>query len=150
MIKIEKASPDDIQTITALVKRVAAHDVLPHFSAEGKAFFLDIVLRDVKTTFENASYHTFKLVDNDKLVGFSALREGNYLTHLFVDKCVQGKGWGAALLTRTFSFATSDEVTMRASVNAVPFYEKFGCEAIREEEEVNGIRFVNMRYTLKS
>ncbi|MDD1783138.1 GNAT family N-acetyltransferase [Enterovibrio sp. ZSDZ35] len=150
MTKIEAVSPQDLSSIIALVGHVAEHDVVPHFNEQGKDFFRHSVLNDLETTFDTRSFHTFKLTEDDNLLGFCAMREGNYLTHLFIDKPAQGKGYGQQLLNHTFSHASSTEITLRASINAVTFYERYGFKKLGGEEEMNGIRFVKMRYTLKS
>ena len=66
------------------------------------------------------------------------------ITHLFVDNQYQAFGIGKALLARLMATSHTGEVSLKASLNAVSFYESQGFVAIGSEMSVNGIRFVPM------
>lgn len=143
-LSIAPVSPADLHAITALVLAVARTDIFPGLSEEGQATFLNRVLPDIETCFVSSNFFAIKTCQASKLLGFAALRDGNYLTHLFVDKSVQGAGLGKALLRSVLCKSSSGEVSLRSSVNAVPFYERQGFYATGPEAQVNGIRFVPM------
>ncbi|RPB31379.1 GNAT family N-acetyltransferase, partial [Vibrio diabolicus] len=86
-----------------------------------------------------------KLIENSKVIGFAALRENDYITHLFIDTKFQNKGLGKLLLDNLLSLTESSEVRLRASVNALNFYESQGFIATEGEQNVDGVRFVPMR-----
>jgi len=83
-MEIQKAEMADLVAITSLVTEVSNHDVLPLFNEQGKLEYENRVLPDLVSTFDEGKFITIKAVNGGDLVGFAALRDGNYLTHLFV------------------------------------------------------------------
>jgi len=144
-MKITKVESKDIRAIEALVKQVSEIDVIPEFDEQGKVEYRERVLTDIHTTFDEERFMALKLEAADGIVGFGALREGNYLTHLFVSKALQGKGAGKRLLKALLDSTSSTHIDLRSSVNAVDFYQLHGFEVTGEESEFKGIRFVPMR-----
>ena len=143
-MEIQKVSSTDLDAVTLLVKAVSEVDVLPLFSLQGQAEYKERVLPDLVTTFDEARFLSIKAVSDGELLGFAALRDGNYLTHLFVSQSSQGLGIGRELLHVLLNGTVAKEVSLRSSVNAVGFYEHHGFVATGEEAEFNGIRFVPM------
>ena len=130
--------------MTVLVKEVSEVDVLPWFNLQGQEKYKERVLPDLATTFDEDRFLSIKAVSDGKLLGFAALRDGNYLTHLFVSQSSQGVGLGRQLLNFLLNATDAKEVSLRSSINAVGFYERNGFVATGEEAEFNGIRFVPM------
>nr|WP_250157902.1 GNAT family N-acetyltransferase [Vibrio alginolyticus] len=144
-VRIEETQESDFLQVVDLVKRVVDKDILPHFSNEGQAMFSSKVRSDVETTFDKSKFQNLKLIENSKVIGFAALRENDYITHLFIDTKFQNKGLGKLLLDNLLSLTESSEVRLRASVNALNFYESQGFIATEGEQNVDGVRFVPMR-----
>ncbi|WMJ68659.1 GNAT family N-acetyltransferase [Stenotrophomonas sp. 24(2023)] len=69
------------------------------------------------------------------LLGFGVLdRDGNEIDALFVDPGHGGQGIGQAVMSRLLAMADpAREVVLSASLNAVPFYQRQGFIAVREE-----------------
>jgi GNAT superfamily N-acetyltransferase len=134
----------DLESIKYFVTEVFEIDVLPHFNDQGKAEYKARVLSDVVKTFDTACFKALKVVCTGEIVGFGALRDGNYLTHLFVSKSMQGQGVGRRLLSALLNTTEAKELSLRSSVNAVGFYESYGFETTGRESDFNGIRFVPM------
>ncbi|SHO57422.1 GNAT family N-acetyltransferase [Vibrio quintilis] len=146
---IKKAETEDIEAIIELVTNVARSDIFPGLSDTGQAYFLSVVANEVRVSVLGADYQSVKLVIDDKLLGFAAIRKGRYITKLFVAGCIQGCGIGRKLLDHLISeFVTSDTLELKASPNAVSFYLANGFIVEGEEEEVNGIRFIPMKRML--
>jgi ribosomal protein S18 acetylase RimI-like enzyme len=141
---IQKVDVADLESVKLLIGQVSAVDVLPHFNVQGKAEYKTRVLPDIITTFDTERFQTLKVVDSGEVIGFAALRDGNYLTHLFVSKSVQGQGIGKRLLGTLLNTTDAKEISLRSSVNAVGFYESYGFEVTGSEADFNGIRFVPM------
>lgn len=100
---------------------------------------------DLATTFDaDDRFLSIKVVSEGRLLGFAALRDGNYLTHLFVSQSSQGLGLGRQLFNLLLNATDAKEVSLRSSINAVVFYERNGFVGTDEEAEFNGIRFVPM------
>ncbi|WP_394246646.1 GNAT family N-acetyltransferase [Vibrio profundi] len=144
-MEITKVESKDVRAIEELVKQVSEIDVIPAFNEQGQTEYRERVLTDIHTTFDEDRFTTLKLVVSNNIVGFGALREGNYLTHLFVSKELQGKGAGKRLLNALLDSTVSDHIDLRSSINAVDFYRGHGFEVTGDESEFNGIRFVPMR-----
>tara|TARA_Y100001956_G_C4124778_1_gene189471 strand:+ start:740 stop:1183 length:444 start_codon:yes stop_codon:yes gene_type:complete len=144
---IEIVAPKDLEAVKCLIEEVAQQDVLPHFTRQGRDEFQSRVLKDVKTAFDLDLFYSIKAIDNNRLVGFAALREGNYLTHLFVAKSAQKTGLGALLLDELLRSTQEKRISLRSSVNAEGFYQRYGFAQTGEESEFNGIRFVPMTLT---
>ena len=142
---IQQVDVADLESVKLLIGQVSAVDVLPHFNVQGKAEYQTCVLSDIITTFDVERFQTLKVVDSGEIVGFAALRDGNYLTHLFVSKSLQGQGIGRRLLRALLNTTDAKEISLRSSVNAIGFYESYGFETIGSEADFNGIRFVPMR-----
>lgn len=145
-MEIRKVEETDIAAIVELVEKVSNSDILPHFSEEGRVIFISKVLPDLKTAFDNTNFYSVKAIEKEQLIGFGALREGSYITHLFVDAKQQGSGVGKKLLQHLLDHSDLDCVSLKSSVNAVSFYESQGFETTDSESEVSGIRFVPMCY----
>ena len=134
----------DLEAVKQFVTQVSKVDVLPHFNEQGKMTYESQVLPDIVTTFDIGRFQTLKVVSDDEIIGFAALRDGEYLTHLFVSKAVQGQGLGKRLLNTLLENTDAEKISLRSSVNAVGFYNSYGFQATGGEAEFNGIRFVPM------
>ena len=145
---IQKVDMADLELVKHFIGQVSAVDVLPHFNDQGKAEYKARVLPDIVTTFDIERFQTLKAVCAGEIVGFGALRDGNYLTHLFVSKSMQGQGIGKRLLSALLNTTGSTEISLRSSVNAVGFYKSYGFEVTGNEADFNGIRFVPMSLQL--
>lgn len=145
---IQKVDMADLELVKHFIGQVSAVDVLPHFNDQGKAEYKARVLPDIVTTFDIERFQTLKAVCAGEIVGFGALRDGNYLTHLFVSKSMQGQGIGKRLLSALLNTTDSTEISLRSSVNAVGFYKSYGFEVTGNEADFNGIRFVPMSLQL--
>lgn len=135
----------DLESVKRFISQVSEMDVLPNFNDQGKAEYKLRVLPDVVMTLDTERFQTLKVIFAGEIVGFGALRDGNYLTHLFVSKSMQGQGVGKQLLSTLLNTTGTKEISLRSSINAVGFYESYGFEATGNEAEFNGIRFIPMR-----
>ncbi|AOT10715.1 GNAT family N-acetyltransferase [Pseudoalteromonas luteoviolacea] len=134
----------DLVQVSNIVSEVSNIDILPHFCKQGKSEFINRVIPDLEATMNSAIFNTIVATDNEQIVGFAAIRERNYITHVFVSKNAQGKGIGKALVKKLLTFAQGKQVSLRASVNARSFYEALGFCATEPEGRFNGIRFISM------
>ncbi|WP_281544610.1 GNAT family N-acetyltransferase [Grimontia sp. SpTr1] len=144
-MEIRKVVLRDLEAAQELVSSVSEADVIPLFDEQGQDEFKSRILPDLATTFDDSRFYTVIALNKDEVVGFAALREGNYLTHLFVAKSEQGTGLGKRLLEHVLTTTSAKEISLRSSVNALAFYASQGFEATGEESDFNGIRFVPMR-----
>jgi len=143
-LQIIETTVEDVHSVIELVTHISQIDILPHFNEEGRENFSAKVLPDVKTTFDKTRFDTLKVIENGKLIGFGAIRDKEYITHLFIENSYQGTGLGKSLLAQLLKLSNSEEVRLRSAVNAVNFYESQGFKATDKETQVNGIRFLPM------
>lgn len=141
---IQKVEPEDLSAVTHLVSEISDLDVLPLLNSQGQQEYKERVLPDLVLTLDNKNFHSIKAISKGELIGFAALRDGNYLTHLFVSKSAQSKGVGSQLLNCLLDSTDAKEISLRSSVNAVGFYSKNGFVTTDKEAEFNGIRFAPM------
>ncbi|WP_262021719.1 GNAT family N-acetyltransferase [Vibrio quintilis] len=143
-MEIQVARSSDVDAVVSLVAKVSDIDVLPLFNGQGQKEYKKHVLPDLASALDDDRYVTIKAISNGKLLGFAALRDGNYLMYLFVDKSAQGMGLGHQLLTFLLNATDAKEIHLRSSINAIGFYRHNGFKVLGEETEFNGIRFVPM------
>ncbi|MCF2855886.1 GNAT family N-acetyltransferase [Pseudoalteromonas sp. SMS1] len=143
-MEIRLANHGDIALITDLISAVSSIDVLPHFGAAGKHEYMRRVLPDIESTLNTTLFDAFIALKNGQIIGFAALREKNYITHLFVAKSTQRQGVGKILLNTLLAQTRAAHISLRASVNARCFYEKAGFKATEPEGQFCGIRFIPM------
>ncbi|EPH6071835.1 GNAT family N-acetyltransferase [Vibrio alginolyticus] len=106
--------------------------------------FASKIRPDVETAFDKVRFQSVKATIGNEVVGFGAIRDKEYITHLFVDVNYQGNGLGKLLLKHMLALSNGRKVRLRASVNATKFYKLQGFVATDTETEVSGIRFVPM------
>ncbi|MEC8325244.1 MAG: GNAT family N-acetyltransferase [Pseudomonadota bacterium] len=143
-ITFETATQSDASSLATLVRDVSQQSILPYLESNGQNAYVASIQSDINTVLNRSEYQSVKASIYNKLIGFAAMREGNYITHLFVDNQYQATGVGKALLTRLMATSHAGEVRLKASLNAVSFYESQGFVATGSEMSVNGIRFVPM------
>ncbi|MER3432442.1 MAG: hypothetical protein C4288_03195 [Leptolyngbya sp. ERB_1_1] len=142
---------DDSAAASELAQGVAEQFVLPTFSEEGRSTFPKILARDVVAGFSDPDVEIFGVRTEERLVGYIAIARKTHISQLFVAADQQQKGIGRMLLDfveqRAKAFGVS-QLTVRASLNAVPFYKKCGFEVTADAQEKAGIRFQPMQKTL--
>ena len=74
---------------------------------------------------------------NDEIVGFTSLKNFNYIDHLFVSYLHQGKRIASQLIDCVEDFAIDnkvDEIQSDVSITALPFFEKRGYVVLKRNE----------------
>lgn len=89
-----------------------------------------------------------------EIVGVIEMRGHSHVSLLFVDQAYQGQGISKELLHRALTICRQHhplltEVTVNASPNAVPVYERLGFVATDVQQEKNGILFTPMILKLR-
>lgn len=93
-------------------------------------------------------YRMLVALDGDKVIGEISIRNGNFISLLFVDEAYHRRGVGRALLQRMEAYLKQEGREIYMSVKAAPyavgFYRKLGFRISRPEEEIAGIRVTSM------
>ncbi|WP_421901457.1 GNAT family N-acetyltransferase [Maridesulfovibrio sp.] len=152
-IHYDQLQPGEEDRASQLIFKVFDEKVAPCFTEEGcvefKSFATPEALR------ERVGEGAFILAarDDTNLVGLAEIRSFEHLCLLFVDSAEQGRGIGKVLVQMVVDHcrnAGTSEITVNSSPNSRTFYENCGFTAQNEEQLKNGIRFVPMKYVLKS
>ena len=141
---------EDLPEILSLARKVSESDVFPTLSKAGQNALKYSQVKDTADIVHNEIYQALKVKAGGKLVAYVAWRNGYYLAQLFVDSAYQGKGIGTRLVNEVVKLAKGPRLEVRASINAVGFYKKYGFIPTGEESEINNIKFVPMEYKIRT
>jgi len=123
--------------------------IAPHYSQEGVNEFLKYVQPDALLQRLQKNHFTLLAMVQNRMVGMIEIRANNHVSLLFVDRSFQRKGISRELLRYALEICRKNkpdlrEVTVNASPNAVPVYERLGFRPTRSEQIVHGIHFTPM------
>lgn len=94
----------------------------------------------------------FTCLQENKIVGFLALRPVHHISLLFVDKQFHRRGIAKALFEKAKKYVQTHTaqqiITVNSSPYAQPVYERLGFTAQGDEKTVNGITFIPMELKL--
>lgn len=149
-MKVERATEEDHVALTALTKKSKA---FWGYSPQQMRSW-DEVLTITQDYISNNE--TFKLVSEDKIIGYYSLLSINAETlkidNLFICPDFIGKGHGKILMNHIFQKAVSEKCTaiiLESDPNAELFYSRFGFTTIRQTETSPGNRSLPlMKFTL--
>lgn len=170
--QIREATPADAQQIRELVcslshfyldpKDTDNKDLkkpeLPHWFADTltlEAFKARISSTD-NVTGHLTEYANFVYEQNNeqagkKIVGYIAIKNPNHVYHLFVLETLHKQGIGKKLWQHTvnaLSLNKQNSITLRASINAVPFYTKLGFKTADTVKSKDGICYQPMQLNM--
>lgn len=144
MPKIRPAHIDDVPAISALCMAAFNEAVAPSLSAAGIATFGSVATADAFAARLQGDNHILVAEQDARVVGVVELKEGRHLAMLFVDPACQGRGIGHALFEAVLLRVREPVLTVRASLNAVPVYERYGFVRDGEVGEFNGLVYQQM------
>lgn len=136
MIRLRQARCDEIAALWQLRTRAVAHACAQHYAPEVLAAWL---ASGAPPALERHISHGGGLVavEDDAILAYAVLdRLTGEVDAAFVDPRQQGRGIGRVLLDALEANARAEGIErlfLSASLNAVPFYERAGFVALREE-----------------
>ncbi|AWH49804.1 GNAT family N-acetyltransferase [Stenotrophomonas sp. SAU14A_NAIMI4_5] len=139
MHPIRPARPDDLAAISAICMAAFHEAVAPSLSAQGVATFTQVAAADAFAERLQGDNHILIAEQDGDIVGVIELKEGRHLAMLFVDPACQGQGIGHALLQAVLPQLRTPAMSVRASLNAVPTYQRYGFVIDGEIGEFNGL-----------
>lgn len=124
----------------------------PEYAQEGiQEFQRYLSLPDMRERVETKRFLAWVCLAGEAIVGMlgaSPAPEGGHINLLFVDGSHHRKGIARALVEAMLSHYHEQEVTGKITVNSSPYaveaYGRLGFQKIKEEQTVNGIRFIPM------
>lgn len=146
--QIEALDMRELSQVIEMVKHSFDHYVAPGYSAEGVAeFYRHVSPECMRERIAHEGLDILCCKEAGAIVGMIGMRNRSHLALFFVDPAHFRKGIARALFNKCVERAAADEITVNSSPNAVPVYEKLGFMAVGEEETVNGIRAVPMKWS---
>jgi len=139
MHPIRPARPDDLIAVSAICMAAFHEAVAPSLSAQGVATFTQVAAADAFAERLQGDNHILVAERDGDIVGVIELKEGRHLAMLFVDSACQGQGIGHALLQAVLPQLRAPAMSVRASLNAVPTYQRYGFVIDGEVGEFNGL-----------
>jgi putative acetyltransferase len=147
-MKIRPAQIKDLNQICSLFKETVRTICIKDYSdqqIEAWAF-----AADNKIKWERKLETQLFLVaeEDDKILGFGSLEDGNYIDLFYVHKDFQGKGIGTTLLKELENKASLNGSILYSdvSITAKPFFEKHGYKTIKKQNVlVKNISMTNYR-----
>lgn len=157
MVRIRKLQKRDTEAVARLVfdtfRKFNSGD---HFDKRGVQKYLDMY--DIKKREVEDIYRSFKkssifyvAVEGDRIVGMIRGRP-DQLINLYVQEEFHGRGIARKLVERFETEAKRgevEEIKIRSSVYAMPFYEKMGYKKTTGMRNLRGIKIYPMKKNLK-
>ncbi|KAF1016845.1 MAG: Mycothiol acetyltransferase [Stenotrophomonas maltophilia] len=141
MPPIRPARPDDVTAISAICVAAFSNAVAPSLSAQGVATFMQAATAGAFAERLQGDNHILVAEQEGRVVGVIELKEGRHLAMLFVDPACQGQGIGHALFQAVLPQLRAPAMSVRASLNAVPTYQRYGFVIDGEAGEFNGLLY---------
>jgi GNAT superfamily N-acetyltransferase len=139
---------EDSSEALQVAKQVSEEFVLPTFSEKGKKAFSMKLARDVEAAFSDPNVNVYGIRTNGTLLGYIAVSKKFHIAQLYIVSTEQRRGLGRMLISfieQQVKSSGGSRLTVKASLNAVPFYEKCGFEITSDPQEISGIRFQPMQ-----
>ncbi|CRD62394.1 GNAT family N-acetyltransferase [Stenotrophomonas thermophila] len=143
MPKIRPARVDDPPAISAVCLAAFNAAVAPTLGADG-ATFASVAAADAFGVRLQGENQILVAEQEDRIVGVIELKAGRHLAMLFVDPACQGQGIGHALFEAVLPQVREPVLTVRASLNAVPAYLRYGFVLDGDVGEFNGLVYQQM------
>lgn len=144
MPKIRPARVDDLPAISAVCLAAFNAAVAPTLGADGIATFASVAAADAFGVRLQGDNQILVAEQEDRVVGVIELKAGRHLAMLFVDPACQGQGIGHALFEAVLPQVREPVLTVRASLNAVPTYLRYGFVLDGDAGEFNGLVYQQM------
>lgn len=144
MPRIRPAHLDDLPAISAVCLAAFNAAVAPTLGADGIATFASVATADAFGVRLQGDNHILVAELGDHIVGVIELKAGRHLAMLFVDPACQGQGIGHALFEAVLPQVREPVLTVRASLNAVPTYLRYGFVLDGDVGKFNGLVYQQM------
>lgn len=147
MPRIRPAHVDDLPAISALCLSAFNVAVAPSLGEVGIATFGSVAAADAFAARLHGDNLILVAEHENRIVGVVELKEGRHLAMLFVDPGCQGRGIGHALFRAVLPQLRTPTMSVRASLNAVATYQRYGFVLDGEAGEFNGLVYQPLTFT---
>jgi len=147
MHRIRPALARDAVRISAICMAAFNDAVAPSLSAQGVGTFGNVAAASAFTERLQGDNQILVAEQRTDIVGVVELKEGRHLAMLFVDPACQGQGIGHALFQAVLPWLRAPAMSVRASLNAVATYQRYGFVLDGEVGEFNGLVYQPLTFT---
>lgn len=145
-VDISPVAPDDLETLNAITDEVSEAQVFPVQPEAGCATLREGRKTKLANLHDAQKHPALKASVQGVVVGYITWRDDHFVTALYVDLNHQKCGIGGRLMDAMIEQVSSPIIRLRASVNSVGFYQRYGFVAEGDTQTLKGIRFVPMVY----
>ncbi len=156
MYEIRKINGSEVLEALALALEVFMQFEAPDYQPEGvETFKRDIVQNnDFISNCQQGISPIYAAFDAGKIIGIIGLRSNR--THInlaFTKKEYHRQGVASSIFRYLLADLIKDnpalkEITLNSSPYGIPFYLHIGFEPLSDEQEIDGIRFTPMKFTI--
>lgn len=156
MYEIRKIHSDEVTQALALALEVFLQFEAPDYKPEGiDTFKRDIIENDeFILKCQQGSCPIYAAFDKGKIIGIIGMRSNRtHINLVFTKKEYHRQGVASSIFKFLLSDVLKDkpapkEITLNSSPYGKPFYLHIGFKPQSEEQEIDGIRFTPMKYTI--
>lgn len=116
------------------------------------SFYRFVIDSDLEKMFLLGEYKAFGAFDKGEIIGFIGMRNGNFLSLLFVDEAYHHKGVGTALVGILVEYLRQqkkkDRLLVYSSPYAKEFYHHIGFRDTKDTQKDNGMIYTPMELLL--
>lgn len=157
MYPIRKINGSEVEEALALALEVFMEFEAPVYKPEGVATFKRDIIENEEfiNNCKQGICPIYAAFDDGRIIGIIGMRPGKtHINLVFTKKEYQRRGVATAL----FEFLLKDiqsenpalkEITLNSSPYGLDFYLHIGFIPLSDEQEIDGIRFAPMKYTLQ-
>ena len=155
-IIIRKIKADEVEAAMKLALEVFMEFEAPDYGPQGvDTFKRDIVENPVYIeNVKKGLCPIYAAFDGEKMVALMGIRSSKtHINLVFTKKEYHRRGIARAIFAYLLNDLLSEnpelkEITLNASPYGLPFYLKIGFIPLTEEQQINGIRYTPMKYTV--
>lgn len=145
-VTITAVQPSDTAALDVIVDAAHQAQVFPTLSETGIAALEEGRSLRWQMPLNDAQHGSLVARLGDIIVGYIRWREGHFIYALYVALAYQRRGIGRQLLAAMLAQTEARDIQLRASINAVGFYQRLGFVSQGEPAVIRGIRCLPMRY----
>ncbi|MBV7264424.1 GNAT family N-acetyltransferase [Photobacterium sp. WH77] len=147
---IRVMTADDAEEVEALVKSAFLASAAKQLAPAGIHTFFKVASKEALLLRLQEDNLILVYEQQGKIIGMAELKQGAHLAMLFVLPDWQGKGIATQLLQVLLQQVRHAELTVRASLNSVSFYQAQGFQKTGAAAELAGLRYQPMSLTMTS
>ena len=157
MYHIRKINSDEVNEALSLALEVFMQFEAPDYTPEGVATFKRDIIENNEfiDSCKKGIYPIYAAFDSNKIIGMMCMRSNK--THInlaFTKKEYHRKGVATAIFNFLLNDVRKDnptlkELTLNSSPYGKAFYLHVGFIPLSEEQEIDGIRFIPMKYVVR-